>query len=130
MLRSRGIISTYSFRDLTPVKSIRLNSGISDYLKAFKTGNDSIDGYIISTIGSTEPLLSPREMGSEADVEYFAGITLKDKLTKRRAILSTTKEDLIALSKLFDLMAQNGSSCIFGFKDQFSDTKEISLIEL
>lgn len=126
----RGRLSTWSYRDPTPAKSLQANAGISAYLKDLANGDEPLEKFIIATVGETEPLLSPFMKGIFADSQYFSGLTKEDFLRERRQILATDKEKLLLTCEVFDRFSAEGAVCVTGYEEQLKECGELARIEL
>ena len=123
--RRNGVIASYSYRDPSPAKSIAANGGMGDFLRAFFESEESITGYVISTLAKQDPLQSPKEKGAAADADYFSGIRPEDDMRVWNEILHTTKEDLLLTVPVWDALAKEGNTSIVGFSDMVTGMKEI-----
>ena len=110
-----GSLFCHTYRDPSPGRSLGIFKTTSDFLKDFAADEDlDIDGFIISTIASTEPLLSPAAKGRAADDFYLSGFSDEDRIRIRKEILSTTAGDLAGLSDVLKDMAEKGTVCVVG----------------
>ena len=110
-----GSFFCYSYRDPSPERSIEIYRGCPAFLDLFAgSGETDLSGFIISTIASTEPLISPASKGRSADDFWFSGFTDEDRIRVRREILETTHEDLLRWKDAFEAMAGSGSVCVIG----------------
>ena len=110
-----GSFFCYSYRDPSPERSIEIYRGCPAFLDLFVgSGETDLSGFIISTIASTEPLISPASKGRSADDFWFSGFTDEDRIRVRREILETTHEDLLRWKDAFEAMAGSGSVCVIG----------------
>ena len=130
LIRPTGVVSSYSYRDPTPVKSLGVNREISSFLREFCAGDESLDKYIISTIAGMEPLRSPASEGQAADTQWFAGRDEKDIARQRREILSATREMLTQNTEIWDRFARDGAVCVIGFEDMLTEEKDLTILEL
>ena len=112
-----GSFFAYSYRDPSPARTLGIYGTLADFLGAFAGQDDmDIDGLIISTIASTEPLVSPASKGRAADDFWFSGFTDEDRIRVRGEILSTTMDDLRSWCDAFTALAANGRVCVIGPK--------------
>ncbi len=107
-----GLARFSSYRDPSPLRSLDVYRHTSDYIREFVEGDESLDGYIISSLASGDPLLPPARQGSTADARIFSEITDEMVNRTRRETLALKKEDLLSLCPLFDQIAEQGSICI------------------
>lgn len=111
----------HSYRDPNPLNSVAVYKNTSEFIKAFVSSDESIERYIISSIASTDRLMSCAKRGQLADFDYFSGITYEDRLNANKQMLSMEKEDLLSYCDLFDAMAKGNSVCIIGSSEKLSD---------
>ena len=129
-MRSTGSVTTYSYRDPTPVKSIGVNQGISAFIRSFCEGEEPLDKYIISTVAATEPLRSPAGQGYTADMDWFAGYTREDLKRDRLEMLSVTRDKMLEDRSVWEKFAENGAICVIGFEKMLSEDPELTILEL
>ena len=92
--RINGFDGCYSYRDPSASKSLGTYAKAPEFLRGFADGVDSLDGLITGAISASEPLLTPRAKGEEADDLYFRGITDDMRRDRRRQLLESTTSDL------------------------------------
>ncbi len=107
--RLDGSVFTYSFRDPTPEKSLRINGAIVDFLREFLSETDRVEEFIISTVAANDPLLSPREEAAAADANRFMGLEKADKEAFRSGLLSVTRKDLLAVCDILADFSEKGA---------------------
>ena len=126
-----GSVFCHTYRDPSPGRSLDIFRTISDYLTGFASDADQdIDGFIISTIASTEPLLSPAARGRSADDFYLSGFTDEDRIRIRREILNTKSGDLAGLSAVLKDMAEKGTVCVVGPKSALETCDDLEIFAL
>ena len=119
-----GSMMTYSYRDPSPAASLQAYAGIHQFVHDYVASEETIDKFIISTIASTEPLVSPNQEAKIADDRWFSGIRYEDLLLERQQILSATKDDLNNWCALLDQFAQKGAVCVVGYADALANCGE------
>jgi len=125
-----GGVFTYSYRDPSPARSLDVNKGIADYLRAFCAGDERLDKYIISTVAREDPLRSPREQGAFADRMWLCGYTQEDLIARRREMLAATREKLLESCRVWESFAREGAVSVVGFEDLLSDCGGLERREL
>ena len=126
-----GSIFCHTYRDPSPGRSLGIFKTISDFLTGFAADESlDIDGFIISTIASTEPLLSPAAKGRAADDFLFSGFTDDDRIRFRKEMLETKAEDLLAQKEALRLMAESGSTCVIGPVNALDGCEGLEVSEL
>ncbi len=108
-----GNMGFYSYRDPDPKRSAEIFAKTADYIREFANSDEDIVKYIISTIASTQPLMTLRESCLKEDTELLSGITYDDKVRTYKQMLSTDKEKLLSCAGLFEEMAEQNDVCIF-----------------
>ena len=126
-----GSLFCHTYRDPSPGRSLDIFKTVSGFLTDF-TSDESmdIDGFIISTIASTEPLLSPAAKGRAADDFYLSGFTDDDRIRIRREILNTKAGDLAGLSEVLKDMAEKGTVCVVGPKAALEACEDLEVFAL
>ena len=110
-----GSFIAYSYRDPSPAKSLATYGTMPEFLDSFAEAPEgSIDGFIISTIAQTEPLVSPASKGRSADDFWFSGFTDEDRIRVRREILEATSAQLAGWHDAFAKLAAEGRVCVAG----------------
>ncbi len=126
-----GSLFCHTYRDPSPGRSLGIFKTISDFLSGFAAEEDAdIDGFIISTIASTEPLLSPAAKGRSADDFFLSGFTDEDRIRIRKEILSTTTADLAGLSDVLRDMAEKGTVCVVGPRPALDACEDLEIFAL
>lgn len=125
-----GAVSSYSFRDPTPARSLKMNGTISGYLRDLAAGDEPLEKFIIATVGEMEPLDPPDRKGIKADSYWFTGLSKDELLLERKQVLATDKEKLLGLCGMFDRFAEEGPVCVTGYEEQLKDCGELSRIEI
>ncbi len=111
-----GDVIFTSFRDPNAENSVKCFDGAGAALRSVCESKEPIDRYIVSTIASTEPLLSARQKGNQAAEDYLSGVTRDELLKIRSEILHTSKEDLVEAGNLLDQICEIAGVCIIGGK--------------
>ena len=125
-----GDIACYSYRDPSPERSIDIYGKMDEAVKEWCDGGESLNNYIISTVGATEPLVSPKNVSTTEDIRYFAGITYEDRKERRRQILNTTKGELLALCSQLSELRENGSICIVSNSETLKAIDGLEIISM
>ena len=126
-----GSLFCHTYRDPSPGRSLGIFRTTSDFLKDFASDESvDIDGFIISTIASTEPLLSPAAKGRSADDFYLSGFTDEDRIRIRREILNTKTGDLAGLGDVLKDMAEKGTVCVVGPKSALEECEDLEIFTL
>ena len=125
----RGALVHYTYRDPSPARSLGVFAEESAFIEEFCRGSEKLDKFIISTVGDTEPLRTPAEMGRDADLDVFEGRTPDDARRLRREILETTPDDLTAFREALDKCAEEGAVCVVGSEQALSTIDGLTVID-
>lgn len=109
-----GNVSFYTYRDPDAEKSIRQFQKCGAFLKEFLASGESLDRYIISCLSGLDPLLSPKDMGIAAEIEYLNGISYEYLCKMYQEILNLKPEDLWKVAEEFEQIADKFTVCIVG----------------
>ena len=126
-----GSLFCHTYRDPSPERSLGIFKTTSDFLTDFVSDESvDIDGFIISTIASTEPLLSPAAKGRSADDFYLSGFTDEDRIRIRSEILNTKVGDLAGLKDVLEDMAEKGTVCVVGPRPALDACEDLEVFSL
>ncbi len=109
-----GNTSFLSWRDPNPKRTLECYSKASSALRKFAAGDESLDRYIVGTIGGTDPCLTPKGEVSLAVDMHFCGRTFEDLQKRRGEMLDTTKADLARFADVLDKLDGKSSICVIG----------------
>ena len=121
-----GHLFCWSYRDPTPIRSLGVYRTLGDFVRQFAESGETLDKYIISTVASTEPLVSPAAAGYIADKQWFSGLTYEDDVAERRQLLNATAEDLLSWCTALETM-EKGAVCVVGHSDALAACAEEEL---
>ncbi len=125
-----GNLFTYSFRDPTPARTLKVDSGAADFLRAFADHPEELDMYIISALNELNPLLSPRDRGSLADGRYMNGYTREEAERIRKQILNATGEDLIRAAEVIEAFSREAAVCVVAHDEALKACEGLTVSDL
>ena len=76
---------------------------------------------MIGTVGDTDPLLTPRMKGKNADVFHWCGIDWQQQCQMRQQILDTEPSQLANLKTAVDKLVAQASVCVVGSRQQVEE---------
>lgn len=129
MLGNEGT-AAYSYRDPSPLATLEIFKTMPDFLRAFAEGDEPIDKFIISTIASADPLLSPKSMGQSADALYFSGVDEALRAKNRRDMLSTDHASLLAWADALEGMKENNAVCVVAKEETLKSIEGLEIMTL
>lgn len=128
--RSSGILSFYSYRDPSLVKTLSTFDGVGQYLGS-RLKNDTASGHgslkddlrkaIISTIGSLDSPLSPAEKGGVSLSNFLSGVTPAAIQARRDSILNTNEKDVQAYVDALNQVETRGQTAFVGSSASVSE---------
>lgn len=115
-LQGSGYSVFSSYRDPQPARSLGVFEGAPEKLRELASGGD-FEKYVISSLPSTDPLLTPLTEAGRDEGLYFRGLPA-DLPEKRRAeILGTTGDGIKRIADMLERAAENASVCVVGGKE-------------
>ena len=120
--RNNGNVGFYSYRDPSPKRSVDVYFGAPASLCEFAESGEDITKFIISALGDSDPLLTPRLKGAVSATRYLRGITREDEMRTRREILSTDSAELGRIAGVLERALAEASICIVAGKDKLSES--------
>lgn len=126
-----GNLICYTYRDPSPARSLAIYKTIPDFLSELASSDAAdLDGFIISTVSMTEPLLSPAAKGRAADDFYLSGFTDKDRIRVRTEMLETGAAELKDQLPALEDMAKESCICVVGPKAALDECEDLHIVEL
>ncbi len=109
-----GGVSFSSYRDPNCAGSLDIFAGAGQVLREAAESGESLDKYIISTVGGLEPYMTPRQDKARAAAMYFTGRTEADLQRQRAEILAAAPADLAAFADVLDALRAHAQTCVIG----------------
>ncbi len=126
---SSGFVSTYSYRDPTPARSIGINKELGDYLRQICDDKVPLDNFIIAAIAATEPLLPPVARGILADKYWLSGYSYDYVKASRRQMLDVNYDKLRWCAYVADAMAAKGRVAVVGQESQLAEFEDLTMLD-
>ena len=111
-----GDVSFSSYRDPNGSESLGRYDEAGAALRAVADSGESLESYIISTIGAMDPLMTPRMEGRRAAAMYFAERTDAQRQAFRHDLLHMQPEALREFSRVLDQICADSGVCVIGGK--------------
>lgn len=111
---SGGSIRFWSYRDPSPRQSLDRFDGAGQALVQTARSGDDLTKYIVSTVGSDQPPLSPRTEGLQEAVNRLSGSTWEQRQQRYTEVLHTTPDQMEALGASLTAAAERGGICVIG----------------
>lgn len=111
--RDDGDLIFYSYRDPQPVRSLDIYHQASAFLRSFCEQEDlDLTPMILGALANADPLLNAEARIAVAEARYLKGTRFEDVCRVRQELISTTREDLLALCDMLDALAEENSVCV------------------
>ncbi|MCD8145532.1 MAG: insulinase family protein [Oscillospiraceae bacterium] len=119
-----GSVRFASYRDPHSAQSLKTYMESGDVLRKLADSGTSIEKYIISTVGETQPVMTPRLKGLRAASDYFSGRNAEDRQRLYTEILHTTPEELRQFSYVLDDICAHSGICVIAGKAALEECGE------
>ena len=114
-----------SYRDPNLKETIQNFDSTTVYLGKFKADSTTMTRYIIGTIAKLDQPMTPSSKGTNAMRNYFENTTADMLNTERKAVLSTSAEDIRSMKKMVqDILAKN-EYCVYGSEAKINENKAL-----
>ncbi len=111
---SDGTVSMTSYRDPNCANTLDVFTGCGQALRDFAASGEPLDRFIISTIGSLEPVTTPRIEQARAARMHFTGVTPEDMQKLRYQVLHAAPAKLLAFADVLDKLLPASRVCVVG----------------
>ncbi|MBE5767356.1 MAG: hypothetical protein E7335_09370 [Clostridiales bacterium] len=125
-----GRIYSYSYRDPSPGKSLKIYEKITDHLRAFVASGAKLDKYIISAVGTSDPLRGAKSIGDKGDHDWLNGYTFEDDVRFRREMLATTPEKMLECCDILDKFVSDGAVSVVAPDSLLKECGELEIVDL
>lgn len=110
--RDDGDMFFYTYRDPQPGRSLNVFDKAVDFVRSFCAQKMDLTPMILGSMASADPLLNTQMKITVAENRYFKGITYEDVCRVRHELISTTHEDLLALTDVLKYVAEDNAVCV------------------
>ena len=110
--RDDGDMFFYTYRDPQPARSLNVFDKAVDFVRSFCAQKMDLTPMILGSMASADPLLNTQMKITVAENRYFKGITYEDVCRVRHELISTTHEDLLALTDVLKYVAEDNAVCV------------------
>ena len=114
-----------SYRDPNLKETFDNYAGAPEFLRTFEADDTEMARYIIGTISGMESPTTPMSRGYMAISNYFTKATKEQKLAERKAVLSTTQEDIRSYASMVEDVLKQNIYCVFGSENKIQQHKDL-----
>lgn len=115
---SNGNVYFASYRDPNLSETIENFNNSTRFLNEFNADDKTMTRFIIGTISRFDQPRNVSDRGNEAFKRYFEKVTPEMLQAEREAILSTTAEDVKAMSGMVEQILSRNAICVYGNEDK------------
>ena len=116
--RNNGNVGYYTYRDPDANRSLGVFDESPEFLRGVARSGDDITNFIIGALGDSDPLITPKVLSALSVASYMRGETYEDRVKMRTELVSTGKDDLLAMADLLERSFANSGVCVVGGKDK------------
>ena len=114
-----------SYRDPNLAETLKNYDSTAVFLRNFNADNLSMTRFIIGTIAKLDQPKTASQKGRTAMQYYFEKTSAERIREERRAVLSTTPEDIRNMAKMIeDILAQN-FYCVYGSETKIRENQKL-----
>lgn len=131
-----GDMATYSYRDPNLKNTVKVYDSIGSFVENVKMSDEDLKNFIIGSMNSFDPLLSPEQVGDINLSRFITGLKVEDLEKSKKEALETNLEKLNSYGKIFDeamkknyLTAFGSENIIRDGEDLFKEIKSIKWVE-
>lgn len=131
-----GDMATYSYRDPNLKNTVKVYDSIGSFVENVKMSEEDLKNFIIGSMNSFDPLLSPEQVGDINLSRFITGLKVEDLEKSKKEALETNLEKLNSYGKIFDeamkknyLTAFGSENIIRDGEDLFKEIKSIKWVE-
>lgn len=120
-----GYIGFTSYRDPNIKRTNDVYQDSYKFVEEFNPSDEQLLKFKIGAIGNSESVMHVRDKADTARSFYLRGLSFEERCKNRSALLSVTKEEIKAFSKMFkEAMGEYHISCI-GNTDKINEVKDM-----
>lgn len=120
-----GDMATYSYRDPNLKNTVRVYDSIGSFVESLKMSEDDLKNFIIGSMNSFDPLLSPEQVGDINLSRFITGLTIEDLEKSKKEALETNIEKLNSYGKVFDEAMKKNYLAAFGSENIIRDGEDL-----
>ena len=115
----------YSYRDPHLRNTLRVISGIADYVKDFSVDERDMTKYVIGTVSGFDTPLTPRTAGIRSLSAWVTGVETERLQKERDQVLDATAEDIRALQPYLEAILESSTICAVGSEEKLNSEKDL-----
>ncbi len=120
-----GTVFFGSYRDPNLKGTLDIYDKTPEYLSNFEADNKAMTRFIIGTISRLDQPMNVSAKGELAFRRYFEKTTPEYKEAERKAVLTTTPDDIKSMSKLVEDILKQNDICVYGNEQKVKENKNL-----
>ena len=120
-----GDMATYSYRDPNLKNTVRVYDSIGSFVESLKISDEDLKNFIIGSMNSFDPLLSPEQVGDINLSRFITGLKVEDLEKSKKEALETNLEKLNSYGKVFDEAMKKNYLAAFGSENIIRDGEDL-----
>ncbi len=121
--RINGTAVFYSYRDPSPKRSLDIYRKSPEFLRSFAESGEDLTGFIIGTLGESDPLLTPKLISALTMRDFMRAEGYEQRAKRRREILATTHADLKKSADIIESLIELSGVCVVGSPDKLDECR-------
>ncbi|MDU1643526.1 insulinase family protein, partial [Peptoniphilus harei] len=120
-----GDMATYSYRDPNLKNTVKVYDSIGNFVENVKMSDEDLKNFIIGSMNSFDPLLSPEQVGDINLSRFITGLKVEDLEKSKKEALETNLEKLNSYGKIFDEAMKKNYLAAFGSENIIRDGEDL-----
>ena len=120
-----GDMATYSYRDPNLKNTVKVYDSIGSFVENVKMSDEDLKNFIIGSMNSFDPLLSPEQVGDINLSRFITGLKVEDLEKSKKEALETNLEKLNSYGKIFDEAMKKNYLAAFGSENIIRDGEDL-----
>lgn len=120
-----GDMATYSYRDPNLKNTVKVYESIGSFVENVKMSDEDLKDFIIGSMNSFDPLLSPEQVGDINLSRFITGLKVEDLEKSKKEALETNLEKLNSYGKIFDEAMKKNYLAAFGSENIIRDGENL-----
>lgn len=117
-----GDITTYSYRDPNLANTVEVYDNMYKFIDDMNISEDELKNFIIGSMNSFDPLLSPVLKGEMNLSRYISHIDEKDIERMKKEAINTNIDELKSFSKVIKESMDKNYICVIGGEDKINES--------
>lgn len=116
---------TYSYRDPQLKNTVDIYNNIYEFVENLNLSKDDLKNYIIGSINSFDPLISPQAASELNLLRYMSNITEEMMEEFKTQALNTTLDKLKSMSSALKKAMEQNFICVIGGEEKIKESSEL-----